>query len=551
MALYHKYRPQTFADIIEQTHIVQTLSNQIKTEKMSHAYLFSGPRGVGKTTTARILAKSLNCTQRQAGSSEPCNTCQSCQEITSGYSIDVIEIDAASHTGVDNVRQNIIENSQFKPTTSKYKIFIIDEVHMLSTAAFNALLKTLEEPPAYVIFILATTDPQKLPATIISRCQRYTFTKVPDKEMIQTIKKMAKSEDFEIEEEVLKRIAKKSEGCVRDAISLLEQLTATGEKKINLDIASIILPTSNIEQQLEFTKYLIDKQQTESLIFINKIIEEGTNLSYFSEEFIEFLRFIMIALADFNLAEKELDLSSEQKKQIKDILEKISPQESIVLLDLAIKRNHEIKTAVLPQLPLEMLVVEWCNEKISQSKENTSSVTTNEVIEANNNKILPTETKITPIKVAEKTIENIPQISELTKKEEEIVLPTNIVEESTQAKQSNKPLSKELVEKNWSSIIKSLEAEAPSMTFILKMAKIEETKDNTVVLSVGYSFHKEKLLENTSKQRIENIFSEIIGQKIKIEVIEITDNANKTTTGTNANNLSDLAAALGGEVLSA
>ena len=518
---------------------------------MSHAYLFSGPRGVGKTTTARILAKSLNCTQRQAGSSEPCNTCQSCQEITSGYSIDVIEIDAASHTGVDNVRQNIIENSQFKPTTSKYKIFIIDEVHMLSTAAFNALLKTLEEPPAYVIFILATTDPQKLPATIISRCQRYTFTKVPDKEMIQTIKKMAKSEDFEIEEEVLKRIAKKSEGCVRDAISLLEQLTATGEKKINLDIASIILPTSNIEQQLEFTKYLIDKQQTESLIFINKIIEEGTNLSYFSEEFIEFLRFIMIALADFNLAEKELDLSSEQKKQIKDILEKISPQESIVLLDLAIKRNHEIKTAVLPQLPLEMLVVEWCNEKISQSKENTSSVTTNEVIEANNNKILPTETKITPIKVAEKTIENIPQISELTKKEEEIVLPTNIVEESTQAKQSNKPLSKELVEKNWSSIIKSLEAEAPSMTFILKMAKIEETKDNTVVLSVGYSFHKEKLLENTSKQRIENIFSEIIGQKIKIEVIEITDNANKTTTGTNANNLSDLAAALGGEVLSA
>ncbi len=174
MALYHKHRPQTFQDVIGQDHIVKTLSNQVTGDNVAHAYLFSGPRGVGKTTLARILAKAVNCPDRKEETDEPCNKCEFCKEISTSRSIDVIEIDAASHTGVDNVRENIIDNARFKPTKSKYKVFIIDEVHMLSTSAFNALLKTLEEPGSHVIFILATTELHKLPETIISRCLAFT-----------------------------------------------------------------------------------------------------------------------------------------------------------------------------------------------------------------------------------------------------------------------------------------------------------------------------------------------------------------------------------------
>jgi DNA polymerase-3 subunit gamma/tau len=175
--LYRKYRPQKFTDLVGQEYIVQTITNEIKLEHLAHAYLFSGPRGVGKTTLARLLAKAVNCSNRAKDTFEPCEECSSCQEITLGRNVDVIEIDAASQTGVDNVRENIIENAQYKPTKSPYKVFIIDEVHMLSTSAFNALLKTLEEPPAHCIFVLATTELHKLPATILSRCERFNFKK--------------------------------------------------------------------------------------------------------------------------------------------------------------------------------------------------------------------------------------------------------------------------------------------------------------------------------------------------------------------------------------
>ncbi|PIZ96612.1 MAG: hypothetical protein COX80_00845 [Candidatus Magasanikbacteria bacterium CG_4_10_14_0_2_um_filter_33_14] len=546
MALYHKYRPQTFDDVIAQTHIVQTLSNQIKTDKVSHAYLFSGPRGVGKTTTARILAKSLNCTVKKAGEIEPCNECQSCEEIIRGNSIDVIEIDAASHTGVDNVRQNIIENSQFKPTASKYKIFIIDEVHMLSTAAFNALLKTLEEPPNYVVFILATTDPQKLPATIISRCQRYNFTKVGSKEMQKSIAKIAKAEGVTVEDEVLARIAKKSEGCVRDAVSLLEQLTSSGEKKITLDIASIILPTSNIEDQLVFGKFLITKNQVDALTFINDLNNQGINLSFFAEEFIEFLRIIMIAKTDMQLAEKELDMSSEQKKDIEEILNSLSPTQIIELLELTIKRTSEIKNSVLPQLPLEMLVVEWCNETTTKSISQNTIVNNQKKVETPTIIIEDTKTTKTDVIIEKSDDTPTTETPILENKDKEKEVST----ESTDEKPlDTTPLTKELVENNWNNLIKNLETEAPSLTFILRMAKVETVQDNTITLSVEYSFHKEKLLENTTKQKLENILKQILSHNVSINVTQ-TENKEKSTENNSGAQLNDLAAALGGEIIS-
>ena|SRR3989339_52744 len=544
MALYHKYRPQTFSDVIDQEHIIKTLINQITTDKVSHAYLFTGPRGVGKTTTARILAKSLNCKDKKEFTAEPCNNCQSCQEITNSTSIDVIEIDAASHTGVDNVRQNIIENSQFKPTTSKLKIFIIDEVHMLSTAAFNALLKTLEEPPNYVVFILATTDPQKLPATIISRCQRYTFSKVPSKEMSQSLKNIAEKEGVKIEENVLLRVARKSEGCLRDGISLLEQLMASGAKKITEEIASLVLPSASIELQLEFAKYLANKQQKEALNFLNKLDNEGLNIIYFSHDFIEFLRVLMIAGVDMDLAEHELDLNKENKEKIQELKTLLSEIEIIKLLDLAIKRDGEVKNSVLPQLPLEMLAIEWCNQDNKTTTKDESLVQ----VKNENKQVEPKKIEL----VVENTIQQTETIE--PKKEENIEITTEtapetkkeITEPVLNTPANNAPVSKEQVENNWSNIIKALEIEAPSMTFILKMAKIQNVQNNVITLSVEYSFHKEKLSENVTKQKIENIFNTILGSQIRIEITEITG---EKKIEANNNQLNNLATALGGQIL--
>ena len=220
MALYHTYRPQTFDDVAYQSHIIETLKNQVIHKKVSHAYLFSGPRGVGKTTTARILAKAVNLDLKE-GTAEFDDTSTAAQEINNSRSIDIIEIDAASNTGVDNVREHIIENAQFQPTHLKMKVFIIDEVHMLSNSAFNALLKTLEEPPAHVMFILATTELDKIPETIISRCQLFRFKRVPFEEMKKHLQSILKQEDVVIDDDVLERIIHKGDGCVRDAMSLL------------------------------------------------------------------------------------------------------------------------------------------------------------------------------------------------------------------------------------------------------------------------------------------------------------------------------------------
>lgn len=523
MALYHKHRPQTFADIVDQTYIITTLVNQVKNGKTAHAYLFSGPRGVGKTTTARILAKSLNCEDKKNKNEEPCNKCQTCQEISGSRNIDVIEIDAASHTGVDNVRQNIIDNAQFKPTKSKYKIFIIDEVHMLSTAAFNALLKTLEEPPEYVVFILATTDPHKLPATIISRCQRFGFGKVSDDEMKKYLKDIAKQEGIKIDEEVLKRIIRKGEGCVRDAISLLDQLMAAGDENITVENASLVLPTTNIELQLDFSEFLIKKQAEDALKFINDLVEQGIYMVQFSTQLIEFFRALMIAGIDAKLAQKELDLNKDAYKRLNELTKLISQTKIVELIDLTLKRSAEIKSSPLPQLPLEMLVIEWCcgdnrNTKIQSDTNKETNDKSGEAKSVGHN--------VTP-----------ESIEKPTDKKTLASLVKNIV--------SKKIVNKEDVEQQWKEFLSIAEKEAPSLIFILKMSKLINVENNTITLAVEYKFHQEKLMEKATRDRMENIFNELLQTRIKIDV-----NVEEAKTEEIENpELQDLASALGGEII--
>lgn len=314
-----------------------TLKNQILSKRLAHAYLLSGPRGVGKTTTARLLAKAANCRARASDAAEPCDACDSCADITASRSIDVIEMDAASHTGVDNVREHIIENARFLPTKSPYKIFIIDEVHMLSTAAFNALLKTLEEPPEYVLFILATTELQKLPDTIVSRCQRFSFKKIDDDALRAHLTAVAVAEGVTMDADVLRAIIKKSDGGVRDAVSLLDQLMASGEKHITAEAASLFLPMSQSEDVRAFAEALIQKKFHNALAAIQTLVARNGSATQFAADVIEHMRDLLIA--------------ETRTVPVPDL---------VALIDLLLKRRADIRTSPLPHLPLELAAAEWC-----------------------------------------------------------------------------------------------------------------------------------------------------------------------------------------------
>lgn len=338
--LYRKYRPQTFADVAEQEHVTKTIQNQIASGSLAHAYLFSGPRGVGKTTIARLLAKSVNCVGRKAWESEPCNACNHCVAFAEGRFLDAVEIDAASNTGVDNVRENVIENVRFVPQQGKFKVFVIDEVHMLSTSAFNALLKTLEEPPSHAMFIFATTELHKIPATIISRCQRFDFHRIPANEMVVRLTRLAKSEGVEVDDDVLRTIAKLSEGCLRDAESLLGQVLSLGGEKITAELAASILPVTTMTLVRELMTALQTKDIQTTLQKLNAFMTDGGSVKHLHDEMIEDVRdSLMAALAGTTSA---FDAATARR-----------------LLDLLLTARGRHTLSALPQLPLELALVEF------------------------------------------------------------------------------------------------------------------------------------------------------------------------------------------------
>lgn len=292
-AFYRAYRPQSFAEMSGQTHIKQTLQNALLYNKTTHAYLFSGPRGTGKTSAAKIFAKALNCENGPA--KEPCNTCETCKSITEGSNTDVIEFDAASNSRVEEMR-DIIEKVRFAPSNAKYKVYIIDEVHMLSTSAFNALLKTLEEPPAHAVFILATTEPHKIPLTIISRCQRFDFKRITSADIVSRMKEVLTDAKIEYDENVLKIIAQAAAGGMRDALSMLDQVVSFSAEKMTIEDA--LLVTGSIGQDVFFqlAGALIDKDIAKALACIEKLIEDGKDPVRLTEDFITFYRDLLILL---------------------------------------------------------------------------------------------------------------------------------------------------------------------------------------------------------------------------------------------------------------
>jgi DNA polymerase-3 subunit gamma/tau len=365
LALYRKYRPKTFAEIVGQEYTVKILTNAISSGMISHAYLFTGPRGTGKTTLGRLLAKAVNCKNRKQGQYEPCNQCESCQEINKGNSIDLIEIDAASNRGIDEMRE-LKEGIRFMPTKSKYKVFIIDECHQLTKEANNALLKTLEEPPSHAIFVLATTEIYKMIPTIISRCQRFDFRKLRIEEIVKRLETILKKEKIEYEEPALFLIAREATGSIRDAESLLDKIISfSGENQpIKKEMVKKLLGNVEIELITQFVKYLSEKDAKKAVSFLNESIDKGVNLQQFIKALNSYLREILLLKIDSQFEDSLIfGLTAEEKEKIKEFAEKLSSEEIYQFLEKFMEAENKIKYSSIPQLPLELAIVELCSKK--------------------------------------------------------------------------------------------------------------------------------------------------------------------------------------------
>lgn len=365
MALYRKFRPTTFDEVKGQDHIVTTLKNQIKTGRIGHAYLFCGTRGTGKTTVAKILAKAVNCESPVDG--EPCNQCSTCQSIIDGSSMNVMEIDAASNNGVDNIRE-IKEQVQYSPASGKYKVYIIDEVHMLSIGAFNALLKTLEEPPEYVIFILATTEVHKIPITILSRCQRYDFHRITADTIKKQLSDLMQCEGVEVEEKALEYIARMADGSMRDALSLLDQCIAFYlGKKLTYDNVLEVLGTVDIQVYSDLLDYILASNVTEVMNLLEDVTGQGREWSQFITDFLWYLRNLLL-VGKGTAASEALEVSTDQLKLLQEKAETVDENTLVRYIRILSELLNDLRYATSKRVLVEVEMMKLCRPQMEMDQ---------------------------------------------------------------------------------------------------------------------------------------------------------------------------------------
>lgn len=491
--LARKYRPQKFTDVVGQEHITTTLSNAISTGRLHHAYLFTGARGIGKTTVARILAKALNCKNKD--NTEPCNSCVSCKDITNGTSLDVQEIDGASNTGVDDVRE-LREHARYMPSSATYKIYIIDEVHMLSTSAFNALLKMLEEPPAHVIFMFATTEAHKIPVTILSRCQRYDFKRIPAKTIAATLKTIAGGENVKIDDNSLHLIAREATGSLRDAESLFDQAIAFSGNTVTLDSIKSMLGFLDRKLLFDTVWAIVNRDPKSALSALEKVFESGADISRFTMDILDILR-DMLVFAECN-TDSCIDLPSDEIDELKKMLSKTTPATLHVLFSACYKIADDVARQTNPKMLLEVGLVRLCH--------------------------------ISDVKSIEEIIAKIDSLADnnlstsLTKNEDrkissEIVSRSEIAPKPVSHTPTFEPVLSQTdvdAEKKWQEFLRFVVKEKPQVASIFQHGSLLSIDNGVVKMAFDNPLYSDMLLEEDRKRQIENLFESFFKKRMRL-----------------------------------
>ena len=502
-SLYRKWRPQTFEDIIGQGHITQTLINAISLNRISHAYIFSGPRGVGKTTTARILAKSLNCIK--GPTLHPCNKCERCIRITDGYSMDVIEIDGASNRGIDDIR-DLRNKVKFAPAEGKYKVYIIDEVHMLTTEAFNALLKTLEEPPSHVIFIFATTNPHKIPSTILSRCQWFNFRRISLADIVAKLKMIAKDEELNINDKTLNMIARSSTGSMRDAESTLDQIIAYCGKEITSQSIREVLGIIEEEIFFEFIETIIKDDTLKGIEIINRTSDLGGDASQFIKNLMEYVHNLSLA----KVCQKEIlnlqGIFTEDRERLLKQSKTIKLEKLFNIVDYLAEVERKMRYTRHPWILLEMLVIKFT------AGENYSL---KEVEEEKDEYFLDFSAK--------------KDVSESGKKNagtREEVPPKKKIQDKVKTKEDPSIQAKEVstdldFNQTWGTILNKIKKTKMSVYSFIIANNLITIENNKLIIGFDkkYTFHKESLEKQNNKILLQELIKEETGRLLTIECI--------------------------------
>ena len=501
-ALYRVYRPKTFGDVVGQEHIVKTLKNQIKNNNIGHAYLFSGTRGTGKTSTAKIFARAVNCLNPI--NEEPCNECEICIDTLNDNIMDIVEIDAASNNSVDDIRE-LRESVKYTPSKAKYKVYIIDEVHMLSQGAFNALLKTLEEPPSYVIFILATTEPHKIPATILSRCQRFDFKRVSSKDIASRMSYICKKENIEAEEKALSLIARNSQGALRDALSILDQCMSFGNEKIEYNDVIELLGTVNIDELFELSQSIIDENTKKSLEILNEFIIWGKDIRNLINDLIDHFRNLMVCKVSKDLDEI-ISLPEESIERLKEQSQYVNINDLIRILNILSETQDSMKSSSNTRILAEVTIMKIAQPMFDESKEALIKRIENleEKIESGN------------IKVSTVQIEQSKDVKSQ-------IIEDDKVEENKEdvAYEEVKSEDVRLVESSWKKVTQKIKDDRKlSIAALLKEVNTFNVKDNILYLifNDNFSFARSRLNSKDTIEYVESIIRSVLNRSFNIQI---------------------------------
>ena len=534
-AIYRKFRPKIFDDVLGQEHVTRTLKNQIMSQNIAHAYLFSGIRGTGKTSTAKIFARAVNCLNNHEGN--PCNECEICISILDETNMDVIEMDAASNNGVDDIRE-LRDKVMFLPVKSKYKVYIIDEVHMLSKGAFNALLKTLEEPPEHLLFILATTEPQKIPATILSRCQRFDLKRINADIIVENMKKICNELEIKYEEKALKLIAANSEGAMRDAQSILDRCISFNSQ-VDYDTVINLLGTVNYQVILEAVEAIADKNIVKTMSLVDNILNSGKELTFFLDELIICFRNMLI-IKTTNSSDNLMRISEDETNEIKELNKKISVEEIVKIIEELSIAQSECKKALNPRVLLETKLIKMLH--------NVHYVNLDVLVERIENIESSINGKYQPkdaVKEPESTenIERTIKTTSVKKTEKEDILKTEKIEnvdknkeEALENKQQNKSDQAifDAIINEWQSLLKEIRRENAGLQAIIRESKLTEVINKKAVFEFDskFTFHINAANQPKNKEEFKEILSRFLNEKCEVEFItkkEIKNVKPKTT----------------------